>query len=86
MFTKLELEFIDYFKETEYCVGGGYVFHNEWNMKQTRGVMSSLKQKKIITVIDDSLSEPDYPCTWISIDIPKLVEMKILSEDYLKTW
>jgi hypothetical protein len=37
MFTKLELEFIDYFKETEYCVGGGYVFHNEWNMKQTRG-------------------------------------------------
>tara|TARA_R100000664_G_scaffold2504_1_gene6247 strand:+ start:2233 stop:2493 length:261 start_codon:yes stop_codon:yes gene_type:complete len=86
MFTKLELEFIDYFKETEYCVGGGYVFHNEWNMKQTRGVMSSLKQKKILVVIDDSLSEPDYPSTWVALDIPKLVELKILSEDYLETW
>lgn len=80
-FTKLELDFIDYFKETEYCVGGGYVFHNEWDMKKTRGVMSSLIQKNVIITCDDSLSEPDYPSTWISLDIEYLIKLGIIEDN-----
>lgn len=81
MFTKLELEFIDYFKETEYCVGGGYVFHKEWNMKQTRGVISSLIQKDVIVTCDDSYSERDYPSTWISLDMEYLIKLGVVLQD-----
>lgn len=73
-FTKLELEFIAYFMETEYCVCGGYVFHDEWNMKQTRGVMASLVKKGVITTLIVDEDVPDS--TWISIDEDRFEEFK----------
>jgi len=84
-FTQLELEFIAYFMDTEYCRCGGYVFYDEWNMKVTRGVMASLVKKKVITGTDDTCSEPDYPSMWVSIDEGRYEEFgKILDENKIQ--
>ncbi len=77
-FTQLELEFIAYFMETEYDKCAGYVFHDEWDMKVTRGVMSSLVKKNVITdlIVDcDCTNE-----TWVSIDVDRFEEFETILE------
>jgi hypothetical protein len=70
--TSLERQFVEYFIDTEYGYGCGHLFHNEWDMKITRGVMASLVKKNVLVVIDDDLSEPSYPSTWVCMDMDLL--------------
>lgn len=81
-FTKLELDFIAYFMETEYEKGTGYCFHDEWNMNVTRAVISSLIKKNIIDIQTSQeleLNDNEYPATWIMINMDLYDELgKIL--------
>tara|TARA_Y100000114_G_scaffold157302_1_gene189386 strand:- start:8139 stop:8591 length:453 start_codon:yes stop_codon:yes gene_type:complete len=77
-FTNLEKNFIEYFLDTEYGEGCGHVFHYEWDMHITRGVMSSLVKKKVLTAIDDDFHESDYPSTWVAMDMDLLRKMGVV--------
>ena len=69
--TKLEkqiieaIEFNDFANESEAGLHG-YIFHNEWNMRVFRGVMSSLTQKDIIQWSEAEYinDERDNGCNW----------------------
>tara|TARA_Y100001937_G_C7119142_1_gene331682 strand:+ start:1202 stop:1639 length:438 start_codon:yes stop_codon:yes gene_type:complete len=77
-FTNLEKNFIEYFLDTEYGEGCGHVFHREWDMHITRGVMSSLVKKKVLTVVDDEFHDSDYPSTWVAMDMDLLKKMDVV--------
>tara|TARA_B110000444_G_C18801872_1_gene577874 strand:- start:650 stop:1066 length:417 start_codon:yes stop_codon:yes gene_type:complete len=77
-FTNHEKNFVEYFLDTEYGEGCGHLFHSEWDMKIIRGVMTSLVKKKVLTVVDDSISDSDYPSTWVAMDMDLLKEMEVV--------
>jgi len=58
--TELEKAFIKYFEYTEYGEYGGYLFPQEWDMKVTRGVISSLIKKNIVLACADVGEKYNY--------------------------
>lgn len=51
--TELEKEFIKFFEYTEWGEYGGYLHSEDWDMKVTRGVISSLIKKNIVLACAD---------------------------------
>lgn len=85
--TDKEMNFVAYFMETEYGEGCGYVFFEEWDMKKTRGVMSSLVKKGVITHIDEDWRSmgAEYPMSWICLNGEQLETYgKLLDEADIK--
>ena len=84
--TQAEMDFVAYFMETEYGIGCGYVFYDEWNMKTTRGTMSSLKKKGVIMNIDEDWKYTGCsPSSWISFNMDMLTELgRILDENNVR--
>ena len=88
-FTKLELDFIAYFMETEYEKGTGYCFHDEWDMNITRGVISSLIKKNVIdiqTAEELELEGSEYPATWIMINMDLYDELGLILDNKNIQW
>ena len=86
-FTKLELNFIAYFMDTEYEKGTGYCFHDEWNMNITRGVISSLIKKNIICIQNTEwASFGESPNTWIMINMDLYEELGLILDNNDIKW
>ncbi len=88
-FTKLELDFIAYFMETEYEKGTGYCFHDEWNMNVTRAVIASLIKKNVIDIQTSEeleLSGNEYPATWIMINMDLYDELGEILDSHNIQW
>ena len=93
--TKMELDFIEHLACSDFTAENwnegirGYVCQSEgYDMKRTRGVMSSLVQKDIIFVeaeVNQWTPGHDEYTTWVGVKCPKITKM--VYEDFLaKGW